>query len=120
MKIRDIIREGDPQKGPSVLLTTLELLRNHASDKGMPPVISTNQLIDLVKQPGMSFTYASLVDAYKKEPAIKKIIKSFNREEVILSNPDGEDEFTTSASVGVDLGTDTVSRMAHNALNKRQ
>ena len=117
MRYSDIIREGDSSP---ILLTTLELMRKHASDHNMPPVIPTNDLIDLVKQPGMTFDYNTLVNAYKTLPAIKKLIKSFNREEVVLTAADGEEEFsTTGDDVDVDLGVNTVARMAHKALAKR-
>ena len=119
MRFSEFIKEGDPQGDPSVLLATLDLLRKYASEKNMPPVISVDDLINLVKQPGSTFNYSTLVNAYKTVPAVKKLIKSFNRQEVVLSAADGEEEFTTSADVDVDLGTDTVARMAHKALNKR-
>ena len=121
MRFREFVREGDPQMDSSVLLSTLELMAHDASDKGMPPVIKMNDLIQIVKQPGTTFDYNALVQYYKTVPAVKNLIKSFNRDEVVLKDPDGEDEFTTGADgVDVDLGTDTVSRMAHSALNKRK
>lgn len=120
MRYREFVREGDPQMDPSVLLSALELMAHEANDKGMPPVIKVNDLIQIVKQPGTTFDYNALVNAYKTVPAVKNLIKSFNRDEVVLKDPEGDDEFTTSADVDVDLGTDTVARMAHSALNKRQ
>ena len=121
MRYREFVREGDPQMDPSVLLSALELMAHEASDKGMPPVIKMNDLIQIVKQPGTTFDYNALVQYYKTVPAVKNLIKSFNRDEVVLKDPDGVDEFTTGADgVDVDLGTDTVARMAHSALNKRK
>lgn len=120
MRFREFVREGDPQNDPSVLLTSLELLRQHAQDNKTAPVIPTNDLLALVKQPGMTFTYSSLVHAYKNDPAIKKLIKSFNKDTVTFTSVDGEDEFSLDPnSPDVDLGTDTVARMAHKALSKR-
>ena len=118
MRYSEIIKEGDSSP---ILLTTLELMQRHASEKGMPPVIPTDDLINLVKQPGMVFDYNTLVKAYKTVPAIKQLIKSFNRQEVVLAAADGEEEFSTSGdNVDVDLGTNTVARMAHQALSKRK
>lgn len=120
MRFSEFIREGDPQGDASILTSTLELMAQEANDKGMPPVIKVSDLIQIVKQPGTTFDYNALVNAYKTVPAVKNLIKSFNRDEVILKDPEGDDEFTTGADVDVDLGTDTVARMAHSALNKRQ
>jgi hypothetical protein len=120
MRISEILKEGDPQGDPTVLLTTLELLRQHAHDKSTAPVINTADLISLVGNSGAIFSYDSLVSAFKTDPAIKQLIKSFNRDTVILSGLDGDDEFTTSAnSPDIDLGTDMVARMAQKAMSKR-
>lgn len=119
MRISEILREGDPQQDPSVLLTTLELLRNHADDKGSAPVLSTENLIKLMKNSGVMFDYDSLVSAYKTEPAVKELIKSFNKDTITL-HTDSADEFSIdSDGANMDLGTDTVARMAHKALAKR-
>ena len=119
MRISEILREGDPQKGSSVLLTTLELLRNHADDKESSPVLSTDSLLQLMKNSGVMFDYDSLVNAYKTEPAVKELIKSFNKDSITL-HTDISDEFSMdSDGNNMDLGTDTVARMAHKALAKR-
>lgn len=120
MRLREFIRGGDAQTDPSVLLSALDLMRQDVQDKGLPPVIKMSDLIQIVKQPGTTFDYNTLVNLYKKIPAVKNLIKSFNRDEVVLSDPEGNDEFTTSADVDVDLGTDTVARMANKALKKRK
>jgi hypothetical protein len=119
MRISEILREGDPQRDPSVLITTLELLRNHADDNETAPVLSTENLFKLMKNSGAMFDYDSLVHAYKTEPAVKELIKSFNKDTITLRT-DSADEFSMdSDGANMDLGTDTVARMAHKALAKR-
>jgi hypothetical protein len=120
MRLSEITKKGDPQGDPGVLLTTLELLRQHAHDNGSAPVINTDDLISLANNSGAMFTYDTLVRAYKTKPAIKELIKSFNRDTITLSGLDGDDDFSLDPnSPDIDLGTDTVARMAHKALAKR-
>jgi hypothetical protein len=121
MRISEISQRGDPQQGYTALLGALELMRKTASDQGTPPVIPMDDFIRIVKQPGTTFDYNTLVTAYKNVPAIKNLIKSFNRDQVVLTSADGEEEFTTDGdNVDVDLGLNTVARMAHKALSKRK
>ena len=122
MRYSEIIKEGDPQGDPSILLTTLSLLRQHAYENGTTPVIPTDAVLELVKNSGYDTNYNAFVNAYKKhKKAFGQLIKSFNRDTITFSSVDGEDEFSLDPnSPDVDLGTDTVARMAHSALNKRK
>tara|TARA_B110000977_G_C11040249_1_gene478592 strand:+ start:135 stop:482 length:348 start_codon:yes stop_codon:yes gene_type:complete len=114
MRFSEIIREGDPQDGHSVLLTTLEFLTQRSADAGAPMSISTQSLINTVRNTGAIFDYAGLVAAYK-DPAVKELIKSFNKDVVTFKGANDID----AEQGDVDLGTDTVARMASKALTKR-
>ena len=74
----------------SNLVTALELLRNRYKDKEQPAKIRTQALINMILNTDRSFDYDSLLSANETNPAVKNLIKSFNRDYVVLQ-PFGDD-----------------------------
>lgn len=80
------------------LVTVLELIRNRFKGTDKTPTISTQALINLVRNTDKTFTLDNLIDANENDPAVSNIIQSFNEKTVTLN----------SAGAGEDIG-DTVN-----------
>ena len=107
----------------SNLLTALELIRHRYRDKNKLPKIGTQSLINLVLNTDRTFDYDALVSAVEKNPAVKNLIKSYNKDVVELRPADelADEESTTTV---VPDGTtkapvDTVEKMAKRAAKNR-
>lgn len=111
------INEVTISSGDANLLTALNLLRTRFSGKNGQVKINTQSLINLVLNTDQSFNYDALVNAYESNPAVKNLIKSFNKDEVI---------FNSDSDEGADVGTEkkgnekTVPNMAKKAAKARQ
>jgi hypothetical protein len=103
------------------LTTALELIRHRYKDKKTPPKISTQSLINMVLNTDKNFDYDALVVANENNPALKNLIKSFNKDYVELrSADDQEDETSTTTNTDArQAPVDTVSKMAKRAGKKR-
>ena len=117
--------EHGPTNTPeSNLLTALELIQHRYKDKDQLPKINTNSLINMVLNTDRTFDYNALVSANENNPAVKNLIKSFNKDYVEL-NPlgvDSEDNSTTTNTPDGDASgapVDTVGDMAKRAGKKR-
>jgi hypothetical protein len=109
----------------SNLTTALELIRNRYKDSDTPPKISTQSLINLVLNTDKTFDYDALVSANTNNPALKNIIKSYNKDYIELW-PAGEDNDSSATvenpkdtDVDPNAPVDTVSNMAKSAAKKR-
>ena len=114
--------EHGPTNTPeSNLLTALELIQHRYKDKDKVPNISTQSLINLVLNTDRTFDYDALVDAVENNPAVKNLIKSFNKDYVELNTIDADDSTTTVTPDGeaTDAPVDTVSSMAKRAGKNR-
>lgn len=113
------------------LLTALNFWRNRYKDSDTPAKIKTQSLINMVLSTDKTFDYASLADANENNPAVKNLIKSFNREYVELQ-PYGDEvnddtpETNTDEDMGIEQGqeqyqepVDTVDDMAKRAAKQR-
>jgi hypothetical protein len=113
-----------PKNTPeSNLLTALELIQHRYKDKEKVPNVSTQSLINLVRNTDRTFDYEALAQANETNPAVKNLIKSFNKD-VIELNPiqPAEDDAETTTNVGdttTDAPVDTVSNMAKRAAKNR-
>jgi hypothetical protein len=114
-----------PKNTPESNLTTaLELIRNRYKDKQQPPKISTQSLINLVLNTDKTFDYDALVAANENNPALKNLIKSYNKDYIELL-PAGEDADTDATTTNTPDGeatqapVDTVSNMAKRAAKTR-
>ena len=115
---------GPTNTPESNLLTALELIRHRYGDKEQFPKISTQSLINMVLNTDRTFDYDALVSANDDNPAVKNLIKSFNKDYVEL-RPAGEyadDESTTTNPEEGDPTenpVDDVHSMAKRAGKKR-
>lgn len=117
MKIREILREG-AENAP--LLTAIELLRGRMRDSGKTVPMSTDSLIQLVRNTGVPFDYKALVSANESDPAVKELVKNFNRDKIYFAPFDSEEGITNSDDEGANnADANAVSKMAKRALNKR-
>ena len=114
-----------PKNTPESNLTTaLELIRHRYKDKKQPPKISTQSLINLVLNTDKTFDYDALVAANETNPALKNLIKSYNKDYIEL-RPAGELDDTDATTTNTPAGdattapVDTVSKMAKQAARKR-
>jgi hypothetical protein len=112
---------GPTNTPESNLLTALELIQHRYKDKDKVPNISTQSLINLVLNTDRTFDYDALVSAVENNPAVKNLIKSFNKDYVELNTIDSDDDTTTVTPDGeaTDAPVDTVSDMATRAAKKR-
>ena len=114
--------EHGPTNTPeSNLLTALELIQHRYKDKEQVPNISTQSLINLVLNTDRTFDYDALVDAVENNPAVKNLIKSFNKDYVELNTIDADDSTTTVTPDGesTQAPVDTVANMAKRAAKSR-
>jgi hypothetical protein len=115
---------GPTNTPESNLTTALELIRNRYKDKQQPPKISTQSLINLVLNTDKTFDYDALVSANENNPALKNLIKSYNKDYIELL-PAGEDADTDATTTNTPDGeatqapVDTVSNMAKRAAKTR-
>lgn len=112
----------DKNAPESNLVTALELIRARYKDKNKAPKISTNSLINLVLNTDKNFDYQALVDANENNPAVKNLIKSFNKDFVQLRSFNDLEDQPTTTNVGDKTGTepvDTVADMAARAAKER-
>ncbi len=136
MKISEIIREDVSAAEQlshglgSNLVPVLTFLKNRSADKDLAPKMRTDSLIQMVQNAGdNTFTYESLVAAYEEDEAVKELIKSFNKHEIILKSDldhdDSEDEMHGSEENdaeqhgGPEDPTVTVDNMASRAAKNR-
>jgi len=123
MRINELVHS--PKNTPESNLTTaLELLRQRYKDKNKLPKISTQSLINMVLNTDKTFDYDALVSANENNPAVKNLIKSFNKDYVELRPADeraDDDATTTNPKDGdpTQQPVDTVDDMAKRAAKKR-
>lgn len=114
---------GPTNTPESNLLTALELIRNRYKDVPAPPEINTQSLINLVLNTDRTFDYDALVAANENNPAVKNLIKSFNRDTVVLQpfGDEGPEEDTTTNAGDTPFvaPVDDVHSMAKRAGKKR-
>ena len=115
--------EHGPTNTPeSNLLTALELIQHRYKDADKVPNVSTQSLINLVRNTDRTFDYEALVQANETNPAVKNLVKSFNKDFVELNPIEPADETETTTNIGdetTDAPVDTVSNMAKRAAKSR-
>ena len=132
MKINEIIREDDMDAGANLaelsanVIPVLVLLKTQAKELGVSVKMRTDSLIRMIKNAGdTTFDYKALINAHESNVAVKGLIKSVNKDEVVLASDeldDSEQEVT-----GDDANADqyalspeeTVSGMAKKAAGAR-
>ena len=117
--------QHSPKNTPESNLTTaLELIRHRYKDKKQPPKISTQSLINLVLNTDKTFDYDALAAANTNNPALKNLIKSYNKDysELLPAGEDADSDATTTNTPDGDATqapVDTVSNMAKRAAKTR-
>ena len=121
MKLHEFTH-GPTNTPESNLITALELIQHRYKDKEKLPKISTQSLINLVRNTDRTFDYEALVQANESNSAVKNLVKSFNKDYVEL-NPvnTGEEEepVTNIGDENTRAPVDTVSTMAKRAAKTR-
>jgi hypothetical protein len=126
MLINEVTEPASPSDGN--LVTALQLLKSKYSDGKSVPKISTQSLINLILNTDKNFNYDSLVQSAENNPAVKNLIKSYNKDYVILrltSDAENVDATTTLSPTGspqqqgFQLPVDDVSSMAKRAAKQR-
>ena len=114
---------GPTNTPESNLLTALELIQHRYKDKEKLPNVSTQSLINLVRNTDRTFDYEALAQANETNPAVKNLIKSFNKDYVELKSVQpAEDDTDTTTNIGdatTDAPVDTVANMAKRAAKTR-
>jgi hypothetical protein len=114
---------GPTNTPESNLLTALELIQHRYKDKEKVPNVSTQSLINLVRNTDRTFDYEALAQANETNPAVKNLIKSFNKDYVELKSVQpAEDDTDTTTNIGdatTDAPVDTVANMAKRAAKTR-
>lgn len=115
-----------PKNTPeSNLVTALELIRHRYNDRDQLPKISTQSLINMVLNTDRTFDYDALVSANENNPAVKNIIKSYNKDYVELRASGDEEETDATTTNPPEQGdptkepVDTVDNMAKRAAAQR-
>lgn len=102
------------------LLSVLNYLQSRARDKGLAATLKTQSLINLVRNAGDdAFSYDALVATHERNPAVKNLIKNFNKDTVLLYSPDAESTFDPTKKVEVNP-EQTIDTMAKRALGRRR
>lgn len=105
------------------LVTALELIRQRYKDENALPSISTDSIINLVKNTDSTFDYDALVAANNSNDAVKNLIKSFDRTKVKLrpfgDEPGTPEQDTTTNLPDPDATTNQVDKMAKRAAKQR-
>jgi hypothetical protein len=120
------LREFSSQENGSQyanLVSVLMFLKTSAQERGLSPKISTQSLINLVKNSGQPvFEFDDLLAAIEADPAVKELVKNANRDEVVIRAEHDQDVSTDSDSESSSIKNpeQTVKAMAKKALNRRQ
>ena len=67
------------------LITVLQFVMKRAQDEGADPIISTQALIGMVKNTGVPYDYAALVNAHETNAAVQNLISDYNENEITLA-----------------------------------
>ena len=124
MKIREIISEGLLSEGNldnSGLISILLYLKERADDDANSAELRTNSVIQLVRNSGeQMFDYQMLAAAFEQDPAVKNLIKSFNKETITLKSEYDNAEDELAADQAPEMSPEeTVQNMAQKATAKR-
>ena len=111
------IPDEDPQaEGIINLIAILNVIIERAKNEDIDPSVSTNALINMVKNTGALFDYNALLNAYETNAAVSTIIKNLSKDTVDLI---GSSEDAVDAPV--DAGEDSqsaVSKIAKRVANR--
>ncbi len=98
------------QEGIANLIAVLNAVIEQSKNEDSEPELTTDALINMVKNTGVLFDYNALVDAYDSNTAVNNLIKNFSKENVSLIGS-SEDELDAPADAGQDSQS-AVSKIA--------
>lgn len=127
MRISEIISESVLTEDPNAqqnenLLLVLLYLKERSEDNADAAVLRTSSVIQLVKNAGEAmFDYKALTAAFEQDPAVKNLIKTFNKDEITLkSDLDSDEDESFEADETPEIPPEeTVNNMAKSAASKR-
>lgn len=121
MRARDFLLEADSGDFGKIL-TAVSLLHSKIIDGEMTQQIPTGMVLRYIKNTGITnFSYADLLVANDKEPALKSLIKNINPDTITFTSDVTQNITNPEEYIGAaDNPEQTVSNMAKSALKRRQ
>ena len=121
MRARDFLSESDSGDFGKIL-TAVSLLHNKIVDGELTQQIPTGMVIRYIKNTGITnFSYADLLVANDKEPALKNLIKNINPDTITFTSDTTQNITNPEEYIGAaDNPEQTVSNMAKSAMKRRQ
>jgi len=102
--------DDDPLRVKLVSVTSQ--LKSRMDDENSKEPMSTNALLSMLKDEGISLTKSDLFDMIKKDP-LKNIIQNINQDEVIFKGHSHDNEM-----IDHDAADQTIQKMAKRAASK--
>ena len=121
MRAKDFLLEyGSDDFGK--IVTAVNLLHNKIVDGELTQQIPTGMVIRYIKNTGITnFSYADLLVANDKEPALKNLIKNINPDTITFTSDTTQNITNPEEYIGAaDNPEQTVSNMAKSAMKRRQ
>jgi hypothetical protein len=121
MRANDFILESDGEDFGKIL-TAVNLLHNKVTDGELTQQIPTGMVIRYIRNTGITnFSYADLLLANDKEPALKNLIKNINTDTITFTSDTTQNITNPEKYIGAaDNPEQTVSNMAKSAMKRRQ
>ena len=121
MRAKDFLSESDSGDFGKIL-TAVSLLHNKIVDGELTQQIPTGMVIRYIKNTGITnFSYADLLVANDKEPALKNLIKNINPDTITFTSATTQNITNPEEYIGAaDNPEQTVSNMAKSAMKRRQ
>jgi hypothetical protein len=121
MRAKDFLSESDSGDFGKIL-TAVSLLHNKIVDGELTQQIPTGMVIRYIKNTGITnFSYADLLVANDKEPALKNLIKNINPDTITFTSDTTQNITNPEEYIGAaDNPEQTVSNMAKSAMKRRQ
>lgn len=121
MRAKDFLLEADNGDFGKIL-TAISLLHNKIVDGELTQQIPTGMVIRYIKNTGITnFSYADLLVANDKEPALKNLIKNINPDTITFTSDTTQNITNPEEYIGsADNPEQTVSNMAKSAMKRRQ
>lgn len=122
MRITEVISEGVGGQYANIA-TTLSLLQNRIISGNLKPEVSTNTVIQYIKNTGLtSFTYQDLLAANNADESLQNIVKNITPQSVtFVTNSEATGAVNPEDGEPANINPQQkVSNMAKNAAKRRQ
>ena len=114
--------EGVADDLEATLLGIISELRNRSHDFGHIGKFDTDGFIKLVHRSGVPFNYSALIRLYEQSKALKNIVSSISRDEIVFNDFGDEVDAAPDEETPDIVGDDPhakVAQMANRALTNR-